>query len=172
MRNIRNSVKTKSSILLALIKNKEMERLQYKIIKNVSQYKSYCRELEELVTDKKRYKANEDTIDLLTLLIETWDKEHNTFADADPVGLLAYIMNEHKLKAVNLAAELKVSKSLISDILNYRRGFSKEIIRKLAERFKLNQEAFNRPYKLISPKKPQVKDSRGINSRKKLSSVI
>jgi len=149
-----------------------MERLQYKIIKNLSQYKSYRRELEELVTDKKRYKANEDTIYLLTLLIETWDKEHNTFADADPVGLLAYIMKEHKLKAVNLAAELKVSKSLISDILNYRRGFSKEIIRKLAERFKLTQEAFNRPNKLISPKKPQVKDSRGINSRKKLPSVI
>jgi HTH-type transcriptional regulator / antitoxin HigA len=60
----------------------------------------------------------------LTLLIEKWDKEHNTFSDADPVELLNYLMKENKLKAVDLAGQLVMSKTLISDILHYRRGES------------------------------------------------
>jgi len=38
--------------------------------------------------------------------------------------------------------------------LHYKKGMSKEVIRKLAERFAMRQEAFNRPYKLISDYPP------------------
>ena len=78
-------------------------------------------------------------------MIEKWDEEHNTFSDADPVELLGFLMKENELKAVNLASESAVSKSLVSDILNYRRGLSREIIRKLVARFKVSQELFNKP---------------------------
>lgn len=127
-----------------------MENLQYKVIKTINQYKEYCNLLEELVVIKKKTRHQQDTIDLLTLLIEKWDEEHNTFSDADPVELLDYLMKENKLKAVDLAEELEVSKSLISDILHYRRGLSRDIIRKLSNRFKVSQELFNKPYKLAS----------------------
>jgi HTH-type transcriptional regulator/antitoxin HigA len=100
----------------------------------------------------------EDTIDLLTLLIETYDKEQFPGRiEMDPVQMLKYLMKDHKMKAVDLALELDVSKSLISDILHYRRGFSKELIRKLAERFAVRQEAFNKPYKLLPSSKSTVK---------------
>ena len=102
-----------------------------------------------MATAKKKTPAHQDTIDLLTLLIEKWDQEHNTFTDADPVELLSYLMKENKVKATDLAAELDVSKSLVSDILHYRRGLSREVIRKLASRFKVSQELFNKPYKLV-----------------------
>src|ERR1700759_2583150 len=117
-----------------------MDTLQYKVIKTITQYKEYCNLLEEMVAVKKKTRQHQETIELLTLLIEKWDEEHNTFSDADPVELLDYLMKENKLKAINLAKELGVSKSLISDILNYRRGFSRDIIRKLATRFKVSQE--------------------------------
>jgi HTH-type transcriptional regulator/antitoxin HigA len=52
------------------------------------------------------------------------------------------------MKAKDLAELLGVNKSYVSGILNYKKGLSKEAIRKLAERFKISQEAFNRPYKL------------------------
>jgi len=42
-----------------------------------------------------------------------------------------------------------VSPGLISNIINYKKGFSKEIIRELASLFKLSQEAFNRHYSLV-----------------------
>lgn len=42
----------------------------------------------------------------------------------------------------------KVSKDLVLDVLNYKKGFSKGVIRKLGNHFKLNQEAFNRSHAL------------------------
>jgi HTH-type transcriptional regulator/antitoxin HigA len=41
-------------------------------------------------------------------------------------------------------------------MLNYRNGLSKEMIRLLASSFKLQQEAFNRPYALRLPAKKNV----------------
>jgi HTH-type transcriptional regulator/antitoxin HigA len=57
-------------------------------------------------------------------------------------------MNSHQLKSKDLVDMLGVSKSYVSEILNYRKGFSKVVIRKLAIYFKVSQEAFNRPYVL------------------------
>ena len=144
-----------------------MQKLSYKIIKSKRQYYDYCNTLEELVILKKKNKEQQDTIELLTLLIEKWDEEHNVLAEADPIELLRYLMTENKLKSVDLAKLLEISSSLVSDILNYRRGLSKEIIRKLAERFKVTQELFNRPYKLISPVNSHLKDASVMNTRKK-----
>jgi HTH-type transcriptional regulator/antitoxin HigA len=149
-----------------------VEALPYKVIKSVKQYNEYCNILEGLVIVKKKSQAHQDAIDLLTLLIETWDEEHNTFSDADPIELLGYLMKENKMKAVNLAAELEISKSLLSDILHYRRGLSREVIRKLATRFKVSQELFNKPYKLVSPVNSHLKDASVMNTRKKLSKAI
>ena len=112
-----------------------MQALQYKVIKTITQYKSYCNLLEELVMVKKKTKEQQDTIDLLTLLIEKWDEAHNTFAETDPVELLDYLMKENKIKATDLAKELEISNSLVSDIINYRRALSKENIRKLTLSF-------------------------------------
>ena len=121
---------------------------------------------------KKKSQAHQDTIDLLTLLIEKWDEEHNTFSDTDPIELLGYLMKENKIKAVELAVELEISKSLLSDILHYRRGLSREVIRKLASRFKLSQELFNKPYELVSSVKSRLKEASAINTRKKLSKAM
>ena len=59
-------------------------------------------------------------------------------------------MKEHNLKANDLTNMLNISKSTISKMLNYQKGISKESIRKLAEYFKVSQNLFNRPYKLVN----------------------
>lgn len=126
-----------------------METLKYKVIKTEKQYDEYCQILHDLdFSSKKKSKKTEEEIDLLTLLIEKYDQEHNIFAEQDPVELLKSLMKEHKLKSVDLARKLDVSPGLISDIINYKKGFSKKIIRELALLFKLSQEAFNRHYSL------------------------
>jgi HTH-type transcriptional regulator / antitoxin HigA len=125
-----------------------METLKYKIVKTKSQYKLYCDILDELVFSDKKTKEMKEEIELLTLLIEKWDNEHNTLSSLDPVELLEYLMKENKISQTDLAKFLGVSKSLVSEILSYKKGMSKEIIRKLASKFKLSQEAFNKEYKL------------------------
>src|SRR4051812_24813056 len=123
-----------------------MDTLPFKVIKTNKQYLKYCDLAWEMLHYENKTKYDKDVIDLLTVLIEKWDDDHRTFEESDPVELLKYRMDQLNMKSVELAEKLGVSTSLISDILNYRRGFSKALVRKLAETFKMRQDAFNRPY--------------------------
>jgi HTH-type transcriptional regulator/antitoxin HigA len=131
-----------------------METLKYKVITSDKQYDEYCKVLHDLdFAPGRKTKSTLEEIALLTLLIETYDDQQRDFPLLDPVELLSALMAEHNLKAVDLATELGVTKGYVSGILNYKKGLSKEVIRKLAKRFRMQQEAFNRPYALAQPKK-------------------
>jgi HTH-type transcriptional regulator / antitoxin HigA len=65
-------------------------------------------------------------------------------------------MDEHDLKAKDLVEILNLSEETISKILNYHKGLSKDTIRNHSDYFKLSQEAFNRPYKLIHEVNRQI----------------
>ena len=146
-----------------------MAALKYKVITSKAQYKVYSNALEELVFSGAKDRNTKDEIALLTLLIEKWDAEHNTFDDLDPVQLLHSLMDEHNMKAKDIVDILDISKGYVSDILNYKKGLSKDVIRKLAEHFKLSQEAFNRPYKLIVPKNSHLRNASVMNTKKKIA---
>ena len=106
---------------------------------------------------------------MLTLLIEKWDAEHISSTELDPVQLLRSFIKDHNLKAKDLVDILGISKGYVSDILNYKKGLSKEVIRKLADYFKVSQEAFNRPYKLIVPENSHLRNASVMNTKKKLA---
>ena len=145
-----------------------MKTMKYTIIKSATQYKVYCDALGNLLERDGNSKDALDEIELLTLLIEKWDAEHSTLNEVDPIELLHSLMHDHNLKAKDLVGILGVSKGLVSDILNYKKGLSKEIIRILSAHFKVSQEAFNRPYKLINPANSHLRDASVMNTPKKL----
>jgi HTH-type transcriptional regulator/antitoxin HigA len=124
--------------------------LKYRVIKDKSQYEDYCNQLESLLAGENTNEV-QDEIDLLTLLIEKFDEENNTFKEGDPITLLRSLMQDHQLKPQHLVEILGISKGYVSDILNYKKWLSKEVIRKLSDYFKVRQEAFNRHYKLVLP---------------------
>ncbi|HUS01888.1 MAG TPA: helix-turn-helix domain-containing protein [Chitinophagaceae bacterium] len=132
--------------------------LKYKVISSARQYKRYNKIREELILGKKTGNMK-DEIALLTVLIEKYDKD-NFFPARSPVQLLIYLMEEHGVTQAELCKKLKISPGIISDIIYYRRGFSKGVLRKLAWFFKISQEAFNRPYKLKVSKMPDLKKVR------------
>jgi HTH-type transcriptional regulator / antitoxin HigA len=143
----------------------QMGILKYTIIKDKEQYDKYCDILEDLILHSK----NQDEIDLLTLLIEKWDNEHNTIKDSDPIELLKALMNEHNLKAKDLVDILNLSKGTISKILNYQKGLSKDTIRNLSDFFKVSQEAFNRPYRLKNEVNRHFRNASLMNTKKKIA---
>ena len=106
-----------------------MEALKYKVISSNTQYKEYSIILENLIFSAFENKNLKDEI---ALLIEKWDNDHNCFNELDLVQLLQSLMNSHQLKAKDLVDMLCFSKSYVSEILNYRKGFSKVVIRKLS----------------------------------------
>lgn len=143
-----------------------MKALKYTIIKDLKQYNDYCAILEKLVLrDDIEIR---DEIELLTLLIEKWDRDHNTFNESDPITLLKALMENHNLQAKDLVTIMELSKGTISKILNYHKGLSKETIRKLSDYFKVSQEAFNRPYKLINEVNRHFRNASLMNTRKNM----
>ncbi|WP_346861154.1 helix-turn-helix domain-containing protein [uncultured Draconibacterium sp.] len=146
-----------------------METLKYTIIKTEEQYTNYCDALENLlVKDDSKYI---DEIELLTLLIEKWDNEHNSFSDLNPIELLISLMQGNNLKATDLTQILGLSKGTVSKILNYHKGLSKDTIRKLSEHFKVSQEAFNRPYKLKNKVNRHYRNASLMNTEKDLGAM-
>jgi HTH-type transcriptional regulator/antitoxin HigA len=138
-----------------------MRTLKYKVIKTEKQYDEYCRILYDLdFSGKKKTKYVEDEIDLLILLIEKWDEEHSNWKDLNPVEMIISLMEDHKMNANDMISLLGISKGYFSNILHYRKGLSKKVIRKLADRFKLKQDAFNRPYKLKAVSNPNKRRKR------------
>ena len=144
-----------------------MEVLKYKVIKTKSQYNQYSKELERLL-ENGGSKTFQDEVDLLTLLIEKWDDEHNSFEQIDPIRLLHSLIEEHNIKPKDLVHLLGVSKGYVSEILHYKKGLSKEVIRMLSDYFKVSQEAFNRPYKLKVAENSRFKNASVMNTKKKL----
>jgi len=138
------------------------------VIKSATQYNGYCEALEKLLDKEDNSKGVQDEIELLTVLIEKWDAEHTTLNEVDPIVLLHSLMHDRKMKAKDLVEVLGVSKSLVSEILNYKKGLSKEIIRSLSAYFKVSQEAFNRPYKIVNPVNSHLRDERVMNTPKNL----
>ena len=147
-----------------------MEELKYTIIKNTEQYYSYCSILEQLLIKQK--KNSTDEIELITLLIEKWDKENNSFDELDAVEFIKALMEENNLKSRDLVKILNLSKGTVSKILNYHKGLSKETIRKLSIHFSVSQESFNRPYKLVNPLNKNFRNARLMNTKKDLKKTV
>ena len=146
-----------------------MESLKFTVIKTIEQYIDYCNILDELISkDEIKF---QDEIELLTLLIEKWDSENNSFKDSDPIEILKAIMDEHELKAKDLVSILGLTKGTISKILNYQKGLSKDTIRKLSDHFKISQEAFNRPYRLKNEVNRRYRNASLMNTRKNITEV-
>jgi HTH-type transcriptional regulator/antitoxin HigA len=144
--------------------------IKYTSIKTRMQYDIYCNHLEDVLTQGDNADL-QDEVDLSTLLIEKYDEEHNTFKEGDPITLLRSLMQDHHLKPQDMTGILGITKGYVSDILNYKKGLSKEVIRKLADRFKLRQEAFNRPYKLVSPANAHLRNASVMNTTKILEPI-
>jgi HTH-type transcriptional regulator/antitoxin HigA len=125
-----------------------MEALPYTVINSQNQYNAYCSRLSDLIRMKSKTRVELDAINLLGLLIKRWDEEQRPLSDDDPVEFLRSLMKQNNIKASDLAAGVGISKSLLSDILHYRRRLSREVIRKLASRFNVSQALLNKPFNL------------------------
>lgn len=127
--------------------------MKYSEIVNKKQYQDYCDrhlELGNKLGSGKGDAKMEGEYYILDLIIEDYhQKQTNPFAKLTPVDLLKALMDEHGYSGYKLYKELGISQSTISDIIHYKRGFSKEVIRKLSRKFKIAQDAFMKEYELI-----------------------
>lgn len=141
--------------------------MNYTIIKNKKQYKEYCNKVMDLAS-KKPTKEIEAEMELIELLIDKWDSENYKHKESNPIELLKYLMENHNMERSDMIKLLGISKGALSKILGCKMGLSKTVIRKLSEHFKMSQEAFNRPYELVSDANKGHVNERMMNTTKKL----
>jgi len=121
--------------------------MKYTKIKTDDQYNLYSDRHEKLTF--KDYKKNRDEIELIEILIDEYESRTIEFKPKmNPIEVLEYLIEENNLSKAQLARDLKVSRQLITDVLNYRRDLSKSMIIKLSKRFKLNSSIFTKKYQL------------------------
>jgi HTH-type transcriptional regulator / antitoxin HigA len=76
----------------------------------------------------------ERLLDLLTLLIETYDEKHYQIPDAAPHEVIKLLMQEHGLRNKDLEPALG-SRGVTSEVISGKRKPSKTQVKKLAEFF-------------------------------------
>ena len=127
--------------------------MKYSEIVNKKQYQKYCDRHLELGNVLGAEKGNDDMKTeyyILDLIIEDYQtKQTNPFDRLTPVDLLKALMNDYGYTGYKLYKELGISQSVISDIINYKGEFSKDVIKKLSVKFKVSKDSFLKDYELI-----------------------
>ena len=94
--------------------------------------------LDEVGDDEQHPLA--DVLDWLADQVAGWEAEHCRIPAAEPKEVLRFLLEQHDLKQSDLAD--CAPQGRISDILAGRRGISKEVARKLAQRFNVSAALF------------------------------
>lgn len=81
-----------------------------------------------------------DVLDYLANQVKTYEDEYYPIPVAEPKEVLRFLMDQHDIKQDNL--EDCAPQGRISDILNGKRAISKEIAKRLANRFHVHADVF------------------------------
>lgn len=120
--------------------------MELKPIRTKKDYQAALAEV-ELLWDAPVKSPEADRLDVLTLLIEQYERQHFPIADPDPIDFLAHVMEARGMTRKDLEPYIG-PRGRVSDILNRIRPLTLEMIRKLSGGLKLPAEVLIRPYPL------------------------
>lgn len=120
--------------------------MELKLIRTKKDYRAALAEVDSLWDAPVKSPAA-DQLDVLTLLIEQYERDHFPIAEPDPIDFLWHVMEARGLTRKDLEPYIG-PRGRVSDILNRIRPLTLDMIRKLAEGLKLPAEVLIRPYRL------------------------
>lgn len=100
-----------------------------KVIKTEKEYNLALKRLEEIF-DAKKGSAEGDELELLSLLIDHYEKEKHPIDLPDPIEAIKFRMEQLGYKQKDLTHAIGL-KSRVSEILNRKRKLTLDMIRKL-----------------------------------------
>lgn len=107
----------------------EIIKSNLKPIKTQEQYESYLSIVDELI-DCPEDSEDEEVLELVSILIESYEAEHYAIEPPDPIDAIKIRMEEMGLKRKDLAAYFG-SSSRVSEILNRKRSMTFEMAKKV-----------------------------------------
>ncbi|MBZ5564877.1 MAG: helix-turn-helix domain-containing protein [Acidobacteriia bacterium] len=120
----------------ALAYGRLLANVQPRAIKDQSEYDRLVNEVGRLMERGERKLTAEETslLEVLSILIEEFDREHYKLPASKPHQFLAFLLEQRGLKPRDLWPVLG-SKSRVSEILSGKRAISKAQAKKLASFF-------------------------------------
>jgi len=113
-------------------------------IKNDKDYQRALSRLEKIFEAKLGSKEG-DELEVLGVLVDSYEKEHFPIELPDPIEAIKFRMEQMGMKQKDLA-EIIGFKSRVSEILNRKRKLTLEMIRKLHEALSIPTEVLVQKY--------------------------
>ena len=120
--------------------------MEFKIIRNEQEYESALQRMGEIF-DVPVGRHESDEADVLSLLIDDYEKKHYPIEPPDPIEAIIIRMEEMHLKQRDLIG-IFGGKNRVSEVLNRKRRLTVEMIRKLNSHLHLSPEILIRDYSL------------------------
>jgi len=120
--------------------------MEIRMIHNKSQYKAALEDIEKLWNSPPK-SAEAERLDVMSLLVEHYEKTHFPISDPDPIEFLEHIMDARGLTRKDLEPIIG-HRGRVADILNRTRPLTLEMIRRLVSQLNLPAEVLVRPYAL------------------------
>jgi HTH-type transcriptional regulator/antitoxin HigA len=120
-----------------------------KIIKTDSEYQATMARIEKIF-DARPGTPKGDELELLLLLVETYEEKIYPIDPPDPIAALRFRMEQAGLQPKDLVRYIG-SKSKVSEVLNGRRPLSLAMIRRLVDGLHLPPEIALRKPKKVAP---------------------
>jgi HTH-type transcriptional regulator/antitoxin HigA len=115
-----------------------------KVIKTEKDYQKALKRL-EVIFDAKKGSKDGDELELLSLLIDNYEKEKYPIDLPDPIEAIKFRMEQLGYKQKDLAEAMGL-KSRVSEILNRKRKLTLDMIRKLHEVLGIPTEVLIKEY--------------------------
>lgn len=110
-------------------------------IHNDREHRKYLVRIEALLDRKKRSAAEDRLLELLSILVERYEDEHETIKAPNPIAALKELMLAKGVSQADLS-KLFGSSGIASEVLSGKRALSKSHIRKLAQAFHVSADIF------------------------------
>jgi len=120
--------------------------MDFKIISNQQEYEISLQRL-GVIFDAPIGTPESDEADILSLLIEDYEKKYYPIDPPDPIEAIIIRMEEMHLKQRDLVG-IFGGKNRVSEVLNRKRKLTVEMIRKLNSRLHISPEILIRDYSL------------------------
>lgn len=118
--------------------------MKLKVIRTEEDYQEALARLEKIF-DSKPGSKNGDELEILSILIDQYEKEHFPIDLPDPIEAIKFRMDQMGLKQKDLA-EIVGFKSRVSEILNKKRKLTLEMVRKLNTALRIPTEVLIQDY--------------------------
>jgi len=111
------------------------------VIRSEKENERYLAMLEEFDQKGKLSSAEQRLAELLTLLIENFEEKAYALKPAPPIEILKELIEANGLKQKDLV-DVFGTPSIVSEVMNGKRGLTVEHIKRLSRRFHVSPEVF------------------------------